>query len=403
AEGCGEATDPAPSSGGVCETSRFEEADLCVVNTCTVTEEADKEALRLIRRIARRNPAARLVVTGCLASRSPDTILDAAPAATVAGNDAKTVLPAMLGCRTAPEFTGVTGLRDRTRAFVKVQDGCNMTCAYCIIPSVRPRLSCKPWAELEREVRGLIESGTQEVVLCGVRLGRYLVWDGDRRVDFVAMLDRLLCLPGDFRIRLSSLEVTDLTDRLLELLVRWEGRLAPSFHVPLQSGSDEVLKRMERWYSASFYARRAAALRARWPDAGLFADVMVGFPGETDEHFEESFRFVSDIGFSGLHVFRFSRRSGTPAARFKDAVAEPRMLERAQRMRALDRELRRRFAASAVGSVRRVLVEGRGSMLKAEGVSDHFLRVYFREDPGSGLVPARIVSSRDAVALAQRA
>src|SRR5262249_22203157 len=181
------------------ETPDFESADLCVVNTCTVTREADKDALRLLRRISRRNPSARLVVTGCLASRSPQEILEAAPAAVVVGNEGKENLPAMLGCSPAPGFAGITGFHGRTRAFVKVQDGCNMHCAYCIIPSIRPTLSSKPYQELEREVAGLVDGGIQEIVLCGVRLGRYLVRDSSgRRVDFVAMLDRLLTLPGDF-------------------------------------------------------------------------------------------------------------------------------------------------------------------------------------------------------------
>jgi threonylcarbamoyladenosine tRNA methylthiotransferase MtaB len=308
----------------------------------------------------------------------------------------------MLGCAPVPEFAGISGFHQRTRAFVKVQDGCNMHCAYCIIPSIRPTLSCKPYEELEREVGGLVDRGVREIVVCGVRLGRYLVRDiAGRRVDFVAMLDRLLALPGDFRIRLSSLEVTDLTDRLIDLLVRSEGKLCPSFHVPLQAGADAVLSRMGRWYSAAFYARRIAALRARWPDAGLFSDVMVGFPGETDAHFEDGHRFIASLGFSGLHVFRYSKRPGTLAARFREQVPEPCLLDRARRMRELDHRLRVAFAAEALGSRRRVIIEEGGAA--PEGLTDHFLRVRFAEPPGRGLLWARIVSTEGPSALAQRA
>jgi len=384
------------------ETEAFENADLCVINTCTVTKEADKDALRLLRRISRRNPAARLVVTGCLASRSPKEILEAAPAATVVGNDAKEHIPALLGCAPAPAFAGVTGLAGRTRAFVKIQDGCNMHCAYCIIPAIRPALSCKPIGELETEIRGLVERGVRELVLCGVRLGRYLVRDErGRRVDFPGMLDLLLDLPGDFRLRLSSLEITDLTDRLVDVLVRREGKLCPSFHVPLQSGSDPVLRRMERWYTAGFFARRVAALRERWPDAGVFTDVMVGFPGETRALYDESRRFIAELGFSGLHVFRYSKRPGTPAARWKDHVDEDELVDRARDMRELDGRLRADFAKRAVGSRRRVLVEEGGA--HPEGLSEHFLRVRFDRPPGDGLVWADVVATNGPLALAQKA
>ena len=381
------------AGGAAAAVKAWEKADICVVNTCTVTQEADEDALRLVRRIARRNPAARLVVTGCLASRAPEKIREAAPAALIAGNEAKQALAARLGRGAAPDSAGITGFHERSRALVKAQDGCNMACAYCIVPSVRPRMVCKPCGEIEREVLGLVERGIREIVVCGVRLGRYLADDGSgRRVDFVAMLERLLSLPGDFRVRLSSLEVTDLTDRLLDLLARREGRLCPSFHVPLQSGSDPVLKRMHRWYTAAFYKDRVSALRRLHPESALFADVMAGFPGETAEEFEESFRFVSGLDFCGLHVFRYSRRPGTPAARYKGQVPEEEVMKRSSRLRELDLALRRDFARRAVGRTHRVLVERRGSG-KAEGVTGHFLRVRFDCDPGPGLVWARVIAA----------
>lgn len=360
-----------------------------MINTCTVTEEADQDALRLVRKIARRNPVAKLVVTGCLASRSPGEILAAAPGALVVGNDGKDALPALLGCSPTGAFPGITEFHNHTRAFVKVQDGCNMHCAYCIIPSIRPKLQCKPYEELEKEVKGLIERGVQEIVLCGVRLGRYMAVDrSGRRVDFVAMVGRLLELPGDFRIRLSSFEVTDLTDRFLERFAGWTPKLCPSFHVPLQAGTDKILKKMERWYSTRFYAERIAAVRAVCRDAGLFTDVMVGFPGETAADFERSLEFVKQQGFSGLHVFRFSKRSGTPAARMKDQVPEKELMDRSRRMRALDLELRTAFAAASVGTTRRILVEQPGV-----GMTEHFLKAAFDEGPSKGLFEAEIVSS----------
>ena len=261
------------SSEGARGVEDWAEADLCVVNTCTVTSEADKDALRLIRKISRRNPAARLVVTGCLATRDPSLILKAAPAAQVVGNQEKAGIPAMLGCSVLPG--GVHGLHSRTRAFVKVQDGCNMHCTFCVIPEIRPKLSSRPLDELEAEVRGIIESGRSEVVLCGIRLGRYLTQDRDgRRVDFPGLLERLAGLPGEFRLRLSSLEITDLTDRLIELTAASGGRIS-SFHLPLQSGSNAVLK-SGTVVLHGILRRRIESLR-RLPRAGLFTDVAPAF------------------------------------------------------------------------------------------------------------------------------
>ncbi|MBI4349269.1 MAG: tRNA (N(6)-L-threonylcarbamoyladenosine(37)-C(2))-methylthiotransferase MtaB [Elusimicrobia bacterium] len=368
-------------AGGGTSTGDFSTADVCVVNTCTVTRAADQDALRLIRRISRRNPAARLVVTGCLASRSPEEILAAAPHAIVRGNDGKREVAEALGCSTAPAAAGIRGFADRARAFVKVQDGCNMTCTYCIIPSVRPTLSSRPVEDVLAEVRGLIEGGYREVVLCGIRLGRYLAQHEGRRVDFNGLLERLLALPGDFRIRLSSFEITDVTDRFLGVAEESAGRLCPSFHLPLQSGSDAVLTRMERWYSAGFYEKRVLALKGRFPRAGLFTDVMVGFPGETEADFEATLSILERMGFCGLHIFPFSAREGTPAAKWEPVVVAT-VERRMARIRELDGRLRRAFAARAVGERRRVLVEGGAD--GAWGTAEDFLKIRLDRDPGPG-------------------
>lgn len=367
--------------------SGYEQADLCVVNTCTVTGSADQDALRLLRRISRRNPAARLVVTGCLASRSPDAVRGAAPHALIVGNAGKDDLAEALGCAPAPAAAGIRGFGGRSRAYVKVQDGCNMVCTYCIIPSVRPDLSSRPLSEVEAELRGLVAEGFGEVVLCGIRLGRYLTSEEGRRVDFCALLARLLALPGDFRIRLSSFEITDVTDRFLALAADSKGRLCPSFHLPLQSGSDAVLQKMKRWYSVAFFERRIAALKARLPRAGLFTDVMVGFPGESEEDFARSLELLERLGFCGLHVFPYSARTGTPAAKWTPpaaAVVEGRLA----RMRELDSRLRAAFARRALGERRRVLVE-RGPDGPV-GTAEDFLKLRLDRDPGVAFAWVRV-------------
>ncbi len=264
-----------PATDG--ETTDYKIADLCLINTCSVTGEADREALQLLRRITRDNPAARLLVTGCLATRDPDSVRKNAPHAEIVDNAHKDGIPSLLGCRVTPERGGIEAFRGHSRAFVKIQDGCDMKCSYCIIPSVRPGLKSRPVAELRAEIERLVLGGFPEIVLCGIRLGRYLSEEGGKRVDFRGLLERVIGIDGSFRIRLSSLEITDVTDRLIALMAGSGGRICPSLHVPLQSGSDRVLKLMRRWYTAGFYRRRILALKRALPELGLFTDVMAGF------------------------------------------------------------------------------------------------------------------------------
>ncbi len=381
-------------------TEDFSEADLCLINTCTVTEEADQDALRLIRKISRRNPTARLVVTGCLASRSPDEIQNAAPQALIVGNKDKENIPALIGCSAVPGPSSISGFWGHSRAFVKIQDGCDMGCSFCIIPSIRPQLSARPFEELKSEIEGLIKNRCPEIVLCGVRLGRYLSQDlGGRRIDFVGLLERLIQIPGDFRIRLSSLEITDVTDRFINLFASSGGKIAPSLHLPLQAGSDKTLKEMKRWYATGFFRKRLNALREKVPQCAVFSDVMAGFPGESETDFEESLAFIREMNFSGLHPFRYSSRPGTEAEKRHDHLPEKIILARSQSLRSLDRELRIKFAARAVGSVRRVVVEGRPG--KPEGLCEDFLSVSLNQYPGPGFAQVRIHSVNDVSAFAE--
>ncbi len=378
----------------------FEDADLCVINTCTVTEEADQDALRLIRKINRRNPSAKLIVTGCLAERDPTAIQSAAPGALIVGNQDKKNIPSLIGCSSAPDFSSITDFWGHSRAFVKIQDGCDMGCSFCIIPSIRPNLSSRPFEEISSEIQGLLKNRCPEIVLCGIRLGRYLSKDSaSRRVDFVGLLERLLELPGDFRIRLSSLEITDVTDRFIALLARSGGKIAPSLHLPLQSGSDKTLKEMRRWYTTGFYRRRLEALREKVPQCAVFSDLMAGFPGESEADFEESLRFIADMKFSGLHPFRYSSRPGTAAEKRADHLPEKTILSRAESLRALDRQLRTDFASHSVGNISRVVVEGRPG--KPEGLCENFLSVSLDHYPGPGFAWVRIHSSKDLDAFAE--
>ncbi|MBI4055011.1 MAG: tRNA (N(6)-L-threonylcarbamoyladenosine(37)-C(2))-methylthiotransferase MtaB [Elusimicrobia bacterium] len=388
--------------GATQATTDCREADLCLVNTCSVTREADRKALRFLRRVRRLNPLIRLVLTGCYATRAPEEILRAFPDAWIVHNHQKQNLPALLGCTVTPDPPRIQGFAGRSRAFIKIQDGCNMRCAYCIIPKVRPQMSHRTSSEILAEVRGLLEQGVREIVFCGVRLGRYLddLPDGTR-LDLVRLLEKVLNLPGAFRVRLSSLEITDLTDRLLELLQRYPKRFCPSFHLPLQSGADQVLKRMRRWYTVAFYAKRLEALRRVDPEAGIFTDVMVGFPGEDEEAFKSTRLFLRQMDFSGLHVFRYSPRPETEAFRAFPTPPENLLQARAAQLRRLDRQLRHRFAQSSVGKMRELLLEECQAEGEWEGLTEHFLRVRFRGANPGRIFPATITSLREDLGIAE--
>jgi threonylcarbamoyladenosine tRNA methylthiotransferase MtaB len=330
-------------------------------------------------------------VTGCLATRDPELVRAAAPAAVLVGNDAKASIPAMFGCSPAPAEAALPAMAGRSRAFLKVQDGCNMDCTYCTIPSIRPALSSVPLPELIERTGAYAAAGVPEIVLCGIRLGRYL-WraPGEPRVDLGGLVERLLKLPGDFRVRLSSLEVTDATDRLLTLMASSGGRLCPSLHLPLQSGSDAVLKRMKRWYSADFYRRRVERYRELVPGGALFTDVIAGFPGETDAEHRESLEFAQALEFDGFHVFRYSPRPGTAAAAL--TPPDPRVVRaRAESWRALDSARRAAHAERAVGRERTVAPELSGR----EGLTEDFLTVALERALPPGLHRVRLVRPLD--------
>ncbi len=374
-------------ASGATAVDDFREADACLINTCTVTAEADQDALSLVRSISRNNPSARLVVAGCLAERDPTAILRAAPHAEIYGNALKSGIPALFSCRSLPPGEGITAFEGKSRAFIKIQDGCGMRCSYCVIPSIRPRISSRPPDAVLAEIRRLLDSGRSEIVLCGIRLGRYL-WEppGGRRYDFLSLLEMILDLAGEFRVRLSSMEITDATDRFIRLAASSRGRLCPSLHIPLQSGCDATLKRMRRWYSSRFYAERASALKAGIHSLSLFSDVMAGFPGETQEDFEETLAFITATGFSGLHPFRYSKRPGTEAAGLSGHLPEDETAQRAKRLRNLDQGLRAAFSKQALGMSKKAVPLSGGH----EALCEDFLTVKMESPLSPGIRPVRV-------------
>jgi len=362
---------------GATSSQKLHDADLCVINSCSVTHEADRECRQFVRKILRENTRTRVVVTGCYATRAPEELKLLSSRVEVYSNQEKDTLPSCVGFEIAEQPLGIRHFGERSRAFLKVQDGCKAPCTYCIIPTVRNELWSKPLANVIEEARQLLNEGYQEIVLTGIRLGQYRSLNG-KRSNLTDLLRSLLELPGKFRIRLSSIEVTEVSEELIHL-VSETPKICRHFHIPMQSGTDPVLKGMGRWYKSRDYADKIRVIRSQLPDVGLTADVMVGFPTETDDLFLSTAKFIEDLELSGLHVFPFSTRPGTQAARLTP-LPETVVARRSRVLRNLDSTLRERFLARFQGTLRETLVETSG-----EGWTDNYIRVKAPSNTPPGL------------------
>jgi threonylcarbamoyladenosine tRNA methylthiotransferase MtaB len=390
-----------------------EGAQVHVVNTCTVTGRADFSDRQVIRRIARENPAAFLVVTGCFAQTDPAAVAAISGVDLVVGNQDKYRLPELLGSlvKTARPVVAVADIgaaRDvpvapfarmsgRSRAFVKIQDGCQHRCAFCIVPAARGgSRSQEPKVVLD-QVRGLVEAGYQDITLTGVDIGHY-GWDLYPRLTLAALLRRLAAVDGLRWLRLSSVLpsyfTADLIDAVTTLPV-----VAPHLHLPLQSGSDRVLRLMRRPYHTRMYRELVDRLASAIPGLGLGADVIVGHPGEAEADFEATLSFVDALPFSYLHVFAYSDRRGTEAARRPDHVPPAVIRERSRRLRRLGREKSLAFRRGLIGARREVLVlDGRDRQSGLlVGLTANYVEVLFAgpDRLRHQIVPLRITEVHD--------
>jgi threonylcarbamoyladenosine tRNA methylthiotransferase MtaB len=371
------------------------DASVVVVNSCTVTDEADRDVRHLIRRIATRRPETRIIVTGCYAQRSPDELAAMAGVDYVVGNSHKTLVGRLTLNALDESFTPSgraevycsdifledelqsrthAGSGGRTRAIVKVQDGCNANCSFCIIPSVRGRSRSMCPDKVLAEVQGLVERGYKEIILSGIHLGTY-GRDLDSPASLLALIHRMLGeIPDLARIRLSSIEPLEVTPEIISLVAE-EPRLAHHFHSPLQSGSRRILREMRRPYTPSYYAELVQTIRSRIENAAIGADVMVGFPGESDEEFTETFRLIEASPLTYLHVFPYSSRPGTPAAKMSAPVPAHVSQFRAKTLRRLIAKKNEAFRSSLIGRDLEVLVLNSG-----DAISSNFIRVYPEAD-----------------------
>jgi threonylcarbamoyladenosine tRNA methylthiotransferase MtaB len=348
-------------ANGYVEAEEGQYADLCVVNTCTVTAEGDAKSRQAVRRLHQANPNADIVVMGCYATRDPEAVRRLPGVARVVTD--KTRIVEELGpFGVLHPIDGITRFDDHQRAFVKVQDGCLLHCSYCIIPHVRPSLRSRPPEQILSEVRRLVENGYREVVLTGIHLGHYGI-DLSRGRPKSAwcrlwhLLERLADLPGDFRIRLSSLEAAEARDDLVRVLSE-RPRVCPHLHLCLQSGSDRILARMKRRYRSAGFLERCRRIRAALDRPAFSTDVIIGFPGETDADFEATCRVVREVGFARIHIFSYSPRAGTEAAVWRDSVPPAVVAQRRAKLLEIERELADAYGRSLIGRRLDMLVEG---------------------------------------------
>jgi len=342
-------------------------ADLCIINTCTVTSEGDSKSRQIIRRLARDNPASKIVVMGCYATRAPEEVA-ALPNVTEVLTD-KRELPDLLGRFGVTDVpTGLSGFGRRQRAYVKVQDGCLLRCSFCIIPHVRPQLTSRPQQHILDEICRLVDNGYREVVLTGIHLGHYGVdWNRpmsqekpvpkEKWTRLSHLVQAIVELPGDFRIRLSSIEATEVTRELITVMQDHREKICPHLHISMQSGSDSVLRRMRRRWGSRRFVDRCQLLKESLDRPAITTDIIVGFPGETDAEFAETCDVAREVGFSKIHIFPFSARRGTPAADMPDQL--PKKLKQARRreLKTLEAELRDAYFESLRGMTLRVLAE----------------------------------------------
>ena len=349
-----------------------EKADVYIINTCSVTNVADKKSRQMLHRAKAKNPEALVVAAGCYAQAAGEKLLDDTAIDLVIGNNKKAELVQLLEERLAGrepqdavidisaaqeyEALHIERQADHTRAFIKVQDGCNQFCSYCIIPYTRGRVRSRRPEDVEKEVRDLAEKGYQEIVLTGIHLSSYGTDFKEEHQDLLELTKRLHQISGVKRIRFGSLEPRLITEEFARELSAME-KICPHFHLSLQSGCDATLKRMNRHYTCEDYLYRCGILRKYFEDPAITTDVIVGFPGETDEEFAETKKFLEKVHFYEMHVFKYSRRAGTRADRMPDQVPEPVKTKRSAELLALEKEMSKAYRASFLGRETEVLLE----------------------------------------------
>ncbi len=362
-----------------------EKADVYVINTCTVTSMSDQKSRRVINQAARKKGDGITIVTGCMATNYKDQLSKNENIDYVVDNDHKTSVISIA----ESHFNGETVVDEQfqkdlfnyepaeetfhTRSFIKIQDGCDNFCTFCIIPKVRGRATSRPVEDVLNNIRKVVEYGYKEIIITGVNIGRYK----HEETDFESLVEKMLEIPGDFRIRISSIEPDGYTDSFFRLFKH--PKLAPHMHICLQSGSEDVLLKMRRMYTAKLFKEMANKLEELYPGFSLTTDIIVGFPGETEEQFQETIEMANSIGFGHIHTFKYSVREGTRAERLPDHIDEKEKIRRGEIIREISDKTRLNHRSKFVGKKQRVLVQIILDDGNARGFGEHYIPIIIRE------------------------
>ncbi len=363
-----------------------ERPDVVVINTCSVTDQADKKCRNIVRRALNGNPNAKVAVIGCYAQLKPQEIASIPGVDIVLGANEKFNLPQHIEglndkqtngqifashIKETKAFVPSFSTGDRTRTFLKVQDGCNYFCAFCTIPLARGRSRSANIQQTILEAKKAAQTGAKEIVLTGVNIGDFGTDHGETFLDLIRELDNIESVE---RFRISSIEPNLLSDEIIDFVAQSE-RFAPHFHIPLQSGNDEILKAMRRRYLTELYRNRVERIKSKMPHACIGVDVIVGFPGESDAHFEATYSFIHELPVSYLHVFTYSERANTTALRIEDVVEPQIRAERNKRLRILSEKKKRAFYESQIGRSAKVLFEAAEHDDKMHGFTENYIKV----------------------------
>lgn len=375
-----------------------EAADVYLINTCTVTNLGDRKSRQMIRRAHKKNPEAQVVVMGCLAQTTPEEVADLEGVVLIVGTDGRNRIVTELEALTVghkrslvenifevTEFEDMPSLdfSGRTRATLKIQDGCNQFCTYCRVPFARGKSRSRRPSSVLQQVKDVVAEGYQEIVLTGIHLGLY-GQELDPVISLAEITRQIADQPGLLRLRIGSVDPHEVTDEFIEL-VKLHPVVCRHIHIPLQSGSDVILKRMKRNYTRDDFRQIVRKIRAHMPEVAITTDIMVGFPGETEEDFLQTMELAEETAFSKIHVFQYSKRAGTAAAGFPQQITADVKESRSKRLISLGNVLAEKFHCSFVGRIVDVLVEQQGEN-QGIGHTDNYVRVMFELDPDLDLV-----------------
>jgi len=362
--------------------------DKVIINTCSVTENADKRCRDLIKKIKKQSPSTKITIVGCYAQLKAESIIGIDGVDKVLGAkekfDIKNYLDNYNGYKKSNikevnEFHTTFSVDDRTRSFLKIQDGCNYGCSFCTIPMARGRSRSSSNQEVLNNINSLIKRGSKEIILSGINIGDYGIIEGKRKFTFYSLIKEINQIKTNVRFRISSIEPNLLSDEIIDLVYKSD-KFVNHFHIPLQSGNNKILKNMSRRYNTTLYSDRIKKIKSKMPDACIGCDVIVGFPGESDEDFLETFKFIKKREIDYLHVFQYSERNNTRAVNIKDVIPKTTRIKRSKMLRILSEKKKRNFYNNNLSLTKEIIIENGKDQKYLYGYTDNYVRVKVKRD-----------------------